>query len=356
MHLIIGRYFHGEGEAIRKSGLGKQFFGLLYIDIVDIRQRIIIVCLQVRNHRGAELCADTVIDCVYDAVSVNRIVDRLPYTDVIEGFCRIVQIERLHRIRVADIDNRGIRRKLLGNAGVRHEALNRAGLEIHQKIRRARDELDRYFVKMRGRSPVILEFFKRRVILHSVVGQHERACADGLFRELTVIVGIPGHNRRGRVGKKIGITGFQCDGDCFAVFGRDVLDIVKPCHLAVFRVLQRVDDIVCGNFLSVVEFHAVCLRVIRDFVIGSNCALECAVRRNLDKAFINVEVNALCVRGCCGEGIEVVDFRGDAVDKIAALLNSRASAGVRSCCGVAGCRSLCRRGFTLRAGCGRRGA
>ena len=59
-----------EGKAVRKPGPGKQLFGLLYIDIVDICQRIIIVCLQVRNHRGAELCADTVIDCVYDAVSV----------------------------------------------------------------------------------------------------------------------------------------------------------------------------------------------------------------------------------------------------------------------------------------------
>ena len=99
--------------------------------------------------------------------------------------------------------------------------------------------------------------------------------------------------------------------------------------------LQRVDDVVCRNRVSVMEFHAVPqregigLRVIRDFVIGSDGAFERAVRRNLDKALIDVEVNALRVRGCCGEGIEVVDFRGDAVDKIAALLNFRASAGIR---------------------------
>ena len=169
MHLIYRGHGNREGESVRIAGPGKKLFRFFRILCIGICKRFVVIGCKSGNHCGPDLCSVAIVHSINDVLRINGIAECLPDLKLIEGLCRIVQIQCLHGIGIADVQIGSCRIHLLGDGSIRRESVDCSGLEIHKLLRGICKEAYGNLIQMCRRPPVILKALQCQMILNGII-------------------------------------------------------------------------------------------------------------------------------------------------------------------------------------------
>ena len=73
------------------------------------------------------------------------------------------------------------------------------------------------------------------------------------------------------------------------------------------------------KFHTITQNKCICFRIITHLVTLGKTRLKIAIGRDLYETFVDVEINALCIRRCRGERVEIVDLSRKPIYKAPAV-------------------------------------
>ena len=386
MDLVVGGDADREGQVLL-AGLLEEFFRLVNVDVVGIRELRVPVLLQTGDDGGAGLGAVAVADLVDDIVRVNGVGDCLAHAHILEGLEIVVEGQELDGVGVAGIFHILGSLDLLAAVGVGVEAVDGAGDIVGRQLGRVLIVLEGDAVEVGRLSPVVLVLCQQGVVLLHELAHDEGAGSDGVGRQILCILGDDG------VGDDRGEAAVGCvqvDDQGHIIRGRVLgirdVDLVKDLLVIAFLVLlglvdggvglaagivgvdlivagdgggdgllHGIQDIIHGHLIAVVELDALTkgegigLQIIGDLAVLRQHGLEAAVGLGAHQALVDVEEDTSGIRGLCREGVKTGCFGGDALDEISAL-DHLTCRGCGAGCGCSPCLGRCAAGSRISAG------
>ncbi|MPM02424.1 hypothetical protein SDC9_48673 [bioreactor metagenome] len=301
-------------DPVRIAGLGQKFLGLG--GVVFDRRRRGIAGQPARHHAILEL-APAIEVLVEDGLPVDRHLERLAHSDVVEGLLRLVDVV------IVDADARprddmilpllrAVEIGRLGRGVIHVEHVDLVGFEQHPQRLGVRDHADQQPVELGPSAPVLVIRLEHLAVVQRIIAQDERTGAVGGFRRQTELVArglgegavVDRGTGRRQQRKKGGIGLGQGDLD------RLVIERLQARHaggLAVEPVLgagdegqdvgaqrfgrgvqhpiEGVDHVIGGQLRAVVEFHALAQMerigqpVVRDVPAFGQTGNQCRLPR-----------------------------------------------------------------------------
>ena len=167
MRCVVGGHRDRHFKPIRIPRFRQKRFCLLQVGGVIVRQRLVVVFAEGREHAGTKGNPVPVKRQVNHRLLVHRPAQCLPYADIVKRLFLVVEVERLNQIHAALCDAELIMIQLHGlvTAQMRYQ-IQCAALQSQNQTVRAFQNLERDFVQFAGCAPVVFKALQHQAVLH----------------------------------------------------------------------------------------------------------------------------------------------------------------------------------------------